>query len=96
MIRARQNWEESPYYKERLISLYTFLKRAAGPELGKQVYQEAVSQDIPFGEKHITNPRYTGRVLIYPISWLEKYFGQKYIKTERDLIYESREDDFDF
>jgi len=95
MIKERESWKENPYYNERFISLYTFLKRAAGPDLGKQVYKEAAAQKIPFGEKHVANSRYTGRILIYPISWLEKYFEQKYVKTERDLIYEGREVDFD-
>ena len=74
MIKERPYWSESPYYNDSFMSLYNFLGKAAGPALGKEIYKEASLQKIPFGEKHINNSRYAGRVLIYPVTWLEKYF----------------------
>lgn len=75
MIKERPYWSESPYYNDNFMSLYNFLGKAAGPALGKEIYKEASLQRIPFGEKYVDNPRYTGRVLMYPVTWLEKHFG---------------------
>lgn len=76
MIKERNSWKDHPYYVEKFVSLYVFLGHAAGSVLGKEVYQEAARQKIPFGEKHVKNSRYEGRILCYPIPFLEKYFGQ--------------------
>jgi len=78
MIKEREYWKDSPYYNDGFASLYDFLHRPAGPALGKEVYKEAAYQRIPFGQKWISNPRYSGRILCYPITWLENYFGQKF------------------
>lgn len=60
---------------EQYKSLYDFLGKPAGPELGAQVAAAAVAQSIPLQEKQINNPKYTGKVLMYPVSFLENYFN---------------------
>ena len=57
-----------------MMSLYDFLGRAAGGELGKQVAEAAAQAKVGFETKEVTNPRYTGKVMMYPKSFLDQYF----------------------
>jgi len=59
---------------EVYLSLYDFLKRAAGAELGKEVEQAARQKDIIIRYKSVSNPVYTGKINMYPISFLQEYF----------------------
>ena len=52
-----------------MISLYDYLGRAAGPELGRKVAQAASSQKIKFEMREISNPTYQGNVMLYPKSF---------------------------
>ena len=56
------------------LSLYDFLGRP-GKELGKSVYEHAKKQGIKTETKEITNPKYTGKVMMYPKDFLEDYFS---------------------
>jgi hypothetical protein len=56
------------------ISLYDHLGKAAGPTLGKQVAEYAALSSVPAKSRHITNPGYTGYVMLYPKAFLELYF----------------------
>jgi len=58
-----------------MVSLYDYLGRAAGPELGKRVAAAAASKNIAFGSRQIENKSYTGEVLLYPKSFLDEFFG---------------------
>ena len=58
-----------------MISLYDYLGRAAGPELGKRVASAAAAKKITFGSRQIENKTYTGEVLLYPKSFLDEFFG---------------------
>lgn len=60
---------------EEYKSLFEFLGRPAGTELGAKVASAASEQSIPLQEKHVSNPKYTGKVLMYPVSFLESYFN---------------------
>lgn len=60
-----------------MLSLYDYLGKAAGADLGRQVYQVANSQKIKVTEKHVSNPAYSGKVLMYPKSFLDSYFKVK-------------------
>lgn len=55
-------------------SLYDYLGRKAGPELGKIVYQTAKIDKIPVQQKDVSNPLYEGKVMMYPTEWLNKFF----------------------
>ena len=57
------------------LSLYDFLGKAAGPELGKQVNLEAIKFNVPTVQKEVSNPRYKGKVMCYPKNFLETYFN---------------------
>ena len=56
------------------LSLYDFLGKP-GRELGKKVYEYAKKVGIKVKTKEISNPKYTGEVMIYPKDFLENYFS---------------------
>jgi hypothetical protein len=66
------------------LSLYDYLGKAAGEKLGKEVKQEADKQEILTQTREITNPKFTGTVLLYPKEFLEFYFRE----PESNLIDE--------
>ena len=57
-----------------MISLYDYLGRAAGSELGKQVATAAAKAGVKGETRHVSNPVYTGPVMLYPRSFLDLYF----------------------
>lgn len=57
-----------------MLSLYDYLGRAAGPELGLEVAQAAASAGEKFGTRSINNPKFTGKVYLYRKEFLDKYF----------------------
>ena len=65
--------------KEIMLSLYDFLGKAAGTELGAEVYKESQSKDIKtkVSTREVSNKTYTGRVMLYPKQFLEEYFKTK-------------------
>jgi hypothetical protein len=58
------------------LSLYDYLGKAAGEKLGKEVKQEADKQGILPQTREVSNPKYTGTVLLYPKLFLEFYFRE--------------------
>jgi hypothetical protein len=60
---------------EKFLSLYDYLGKAAGPELGKQVHSAAVAVGIPTERKYVSNLSYKGWVQMYPENWLIGYFS---------------------
>ena len=59
-----------------LVSLFDFLGKAAGPELGKQVYAWVKAQGYGPKVKHrsVQTRNYTGNILVYPRTLLNQYF----------------------
>jgi hypothetical protein len=60
--------------QENYISLYDYLGKAAGAELGKQVNEYAKKINAPFKTREISNPKYKGKVLLYTKELLEEFF----------------------
>ena len=60
---------------EVYLSLYDFLGKPAGLELGKQVAVKAVESKIQIISKQVSNPKYTGDVKMYPETFLKEYFS---------------------
>jgi hypothetical protein len=56
------------------LSLYDYLGKAAGNELGMQVSQAAYQAGIKPEEREISNPKYTGKVHLYPKDFLDFHF----------------------
>ena len=58
------------------LSLYDYLGKPAGGELGKQVAAAASNAGIKMESRDVSNPRYTGKILLYPKDFLEFYFRE--------------------
>ena len=58
-----------------MMSLYEYLGKAAGEHLGKKVYIRALQNGVKWDKKKISNPKYTGDVMVYPKSFLDGYFN---------------------
>jgi len=58
------------------LSLYDYLGKAAGEELGKKVADAASKIKLPLEVREISNPKYTGKVLLYPKDFLEGFFKE--------------------
>jgi hypothetical protein len=61
--------------QEQYQSLFDYLRKPAGTDLGKLVFTEAKKQNIKIQHKDVSNPNYTGKVMVYPTSFLENYFN---------------------
>jgi len=59
-----------------MVSLFDYLKKPAGPELGKQVSLAAMNEKIHIESKQVTTPKYKGNILMYPKTWLDEYFNK--------------------
>ena len=69
---------------EQYKSLYKYLGKAAGNELGAEVAAAARTQDIKTSTHEINNPKFTGKVLLYPVSFLDSYFHPIIELTAKD------------
>jgi len=56
------------------ISLFDYLGKPAGKELGKQVADYALSCLVPHDVRQVANAKYTGPIMLYPKPFLELYF----------------------
>jgi hypothetical protein len=61
---------------EEMLSLYDYLGRAAGPELGKDVFVAAAAKKVNTITKQVSNPVYKGKIVMYPKSFLNEYFNK--------------------
>jgi hypothetical protein len=57
-----------------MLSLYDYLGKAAGNKLGFEVAQAATDAGIKTELREISNPKYTGKVTVYPKDFLEFHF----------------------
>ena len=82
--------------EERMLSLYDFLGRAAGMKVGANVSQAAVRARVKPTTREISNPSFTGTVLLYPKWFLELVFMDPYkvVDTTPQKVYS--EDDLPF
>lgn len=60
--------------EEQYLSLFDYLRKPAGPDLGKAVALSAKAHGIETITKDVSNPKYTGKVLMYPKAFLDNYF----------------------
>ena len=57
-----------------MLSLFDYLGKPAGSDLGKQVANAAAKEKIRIDAKYVSNPKYKGEILMYPKEWLDQYF----------------------
>ena len=50
---------------EEMLSLYDYLGKAAGQELGKDVFAAATAKKIVTTIKQVSNPVYKGKIVMY-------------------------------
>jgi len=74
-----------------MLSLYDHLGYPAGHELGKEVAAAATKSKVKFETREVSNPKYTGKVMLYPENFLKEYFGSKQAK----LVLSSADEDDD-
>jgi len=67
--------------QENYISLYDYLGKAAGVELGKQIYEYSRIKKIKPQIREVSNLRYKGKVMLYPKSLIQEFFQIKKLFT---------------
>jgi len=55
-------------------SLFEYLGKPAGPELGKRIYAEAKKRRVKVSSRQVNTRKYKGTILTYPVSFLDNYF----------------------
>jgi hypothetical protein len=68
------NKEQQPL---EMFSLYDYLGKPAGNQLGKQVSDYARLRKAKFGTKQVSSPTYQGHVMIYTKAFLDECFNAK-------------------
>jgi hypothetical protein len=64
------------------ISLYDYLGKSAGRDLGKQVAEYAKIKNSKYETRHISNVKYTGHIMLYDKEFLDEFFTvQKFFQT---------------
>ena len=58
-----------------MVSLYDYLGRAAGPDLGKQVAIAASKAGIKSEIREVSHVGYKGPIMLYPRQFLDNFFG---------------------
>ena len=58
-----------------MMSLYDYLGRAAGPELGQQVAQAAAKAKVKSEIREVNHVGYRGPIMLYPKAFLDNFFG---------------------
>ena len=61
---------------EKFISLFDFLGKPAGTQLGKEVFEEAKRRKEKTQMRPISNPKYNGEVVTYRSEFLTEYFNK--------------------
>ena len=72
-----------------MLSLYDYLGYAAGGNLGKEVAEAAIKSQVKIETREVSNPKYSGKVMLYPENFLKEYFQSKQAK----VVLSSYEDD---
>ena len=65
---------ENKELNSNMMSLYNYLGRAAGSELGKKVHEAAVRLKEPIQTRQIDTKVYKGTVCLYRREFLREYF----------------------
>ena len=66
-----------------MLSLYDYLGKAAGMELGDKVFKASVAMNIKPESRDVETKTYCGKVMLYPKNFLDLYFqNSKQVNTE--------------
>lgn len=70
-------YQMEPVKEVPMTSLFDYLGRAAGAELGGQVYATAKRLKEAVESRIVETKNYTGQVMVYRKAFLEEYFQNK-------------------
>ena len=70
-------WTKTTTQDVKMMSLYEYLGKAAGPKLGKEVAEAAIKNKVHIDSHEVSNPKYTGKILKYPKTFLDAFFNKK-------------------
>ena len=72
-----------------MVSLYDYLGRATGPDLGKQVATAAAKAGVKHEIREVSNIKYIGPIMLYPRSFLDLYFkgGLNESKNGKQMLF---------
>jgi hypothetical protein len=73
-----------------MISLYDYLDHAGGKELGVKLAAYAKSKNARSGVREVSNPRYTGKVMLYERTLLDEFFLGKTTEKTTSVIGTNR------
>lgn len=59
---------------DKMTSLFEYLGKPAGGDLGKKVYLAARAKNISHSQREVSTKTYQGMVMLYPESFLSEYF----------------------
>jgi len=59
-----------------MLSLFDYLKKPAGVELGNKVYKAAKKTNIPVTTREVHTKTYSGKVMLYPKEFLDTFFNE--------------------
>ena len=76
---------------QEFLSLYDYLGRAAGGELGKAGHAVAKKENQPIEARNVETIKYKGTVLLYTREFLDKYFN----KSTTDYNNTLQDDEFE-
>ena len=57
-----------------MISLFDYLGRAAGSELGKKVNDYSQIRGAQVSQRYVENPVYKGKIMLYTREFLDEFF----------------------
>ena len=74
--------------EDEMLSLYDYLGKAAGMELGAAVCKVAVESKEKIEEREVENPKYKGKVHLYRKEFLDLYFQNNKQSEEKELFFD--------
>jgi hypothetical protein len=60
-----------------MLSLFDYLGKPAGVELGDKVYKSAKASKISTSIRNVHTKNYSGKVMLYPKEFLDSYFNKQ-------------------
>jgi hypothetical protein len=70
-------------FKQEMMSLYDYLGRAAGNQLGEQVAAYATLRKTKHAMRYVSTKTYQGYVMLYTKEFLDEYFKAKDVFTDK-------------
>jgi len=77
-------------------SLYEYLGKAAGEELGLKVNAVAIEKNQPIVKQYVENSVFKGKVMCYTKNFLDSYFNKTEYNPDLDYFQMTKDDDLPF